>query len=151
MHVVSLGVGAPERELIDAHLIALPPESRRFRLNAGQAWAGEVVRRTPTTITLRNPRVFHGAPEGFPDLCGWDAVVVTPDMVGTVVAIFAADEVKANGGRLSVAQKMFRACLERMGGRFRVVVNPADPRSRSSPGARTGVRGTPGGPRHRSS
>lgn len=114
-------MGAPERELILQRLSNLAPEDRRFRLNAGQAWTGEIVRRTPTTLVLRNPRVFHGAPEGWPDLCGWDSVVVTPEMVGQTLAVFAGEEVKAHGGRLSRVQRLFRDCLVRMGGRWRVI------------------------------
>jgi hypothetical protein len=114
-------MAAPERELIDARLRELPADSRRFRINAGQGWVGEIVRRTPTTITLRNPRVFHAAPEGWPDLAGWDCVLVTPEMVGTRLAVFAGEEVKAGRGRLSVVQRLFRDCLLRMGGRWTTV------------------------------
>ena len=114
-------MGAPERELIDRRLSSLTPEERRFRLNAGQAWVGTVVRRTRDTITLRNPRVFHGAPIGWPDLFGWDAVVVTSEMVGSTVAVAAGEEVKSGNLRLTPIQRLFRACLLRMGGRFRTL------------------------------
>ena len=114
-------MGEPERELILQRLSNLSPEERRFRLNAGQGWTGEIMRRTPTTLVLRNPRPFHGAPEGWPDLCGWDSVLVTQAMVGTRLAVFAGEEVKAHGGRLSRVQARFRDCLTRMGGYWRVL------------------------------
>jgi hypothetical protein len=125
-------VAAPERALIDARLAALPPESRRFRLNAGTAWQGRaqrVARATqvvlrPGDVLLRQARAFHGAPEGWPDLFGWDSVTITQAMVGTVVAVAAGEEVKAGRGRLSAVQRLFAACLVRMGGRFVTVRGP---------------------------
>ena len=114
-------MGAPEREIIDARLSTLAADERRFRINAGAGWTGDIVRRTATTITLRNPRVFHGAPEGWPDLFGWDSVVVTQAMVGSRIAVAVGEECKAGKGRLSRLQAMFRDCLIRHGGKFRVL------------------------------
>lgn len=123
-------MGAPERRLIDARLASLAPHERRFRLNAGVAWTGDVVRHTRDAIVIRNPRPFHGAPPGFPDLFGWDAVVVTQDMVGCVIAVASGEEVKAGTGRLSRVQRLFRDCLLRMGGRWRVVTS-GEPRRKA--------------------
>jgi len=114
-------MGAPERTIIEGRLAGLAPDERRFRINAGQGWTGEIIWHTRTTLVLRNPRAFHAAPAGWPDLAGWDSVVVTPEMVGTRLAVFVGEEVKAGRGRLSRVQVMFRDCLTRMGGRWRVV------------------------------
>jgi hypothetical protein len=114
-------MGAPERDLINSRLASLQPHERRFRINAGLAWTGEIVRRTRTTITLRNPRPFHAAPPGWPDLAGWDSVSVTPEMVGQLVAVFAAEEMKTGRQRLSRLQRLFRDCLLRMGGEYRII------------------------------
>ena len=114
-------MAAPERSIIEARLASLRPHERRFRINAGAGWTGEVLRRTATTITLKEPRVFHAAPPGWPDLFGWDAVIVTPEMVGTVIAVAVGEEVKTGRGRLSRVQRLFRDCLLRMGGEYRII------------------------------
>jgi hypothetical protein len=121
-------MGAPERKLINEILKNLPKNKRLFRINAGTGWTGEVVRKTENSITLKNPRIFHGAPTGWPDLAGWETVEITPEMVGQKIAVFVAEEVKATGG-LSKIQKLFRDTLENMGGIFRVVKSdPQAPR-----------------------
>ena len=130
-------MGAPERAIIEGRLASLEPHERRFRINAGQGWVGEehrVHRPTPFVlypgdVLLRRASVLHAAPSGWPDLAGWDSVVVTPEMVGTRIAVFVGEEIKAGRGRLSRVQVMFRDCLTRMGGRWRVIRDPAWHRS----------------------
>lgn len=73
-------------------------------------------------LLLVGPRPFIGAPEGFPDVIGWDTVEITTNMVGQKIAVFVGEEFKATG-RLSRVQKIFGALLTRMGGLFRVVRN----------------------------
>ena len=51
-------MGQAERDLIDERFANLTSEEYRVRLNAGQGWAGEIVKRTQTTLTLKNPRAF---------------------------------------------------------------------------------------------
>lgn len=124
-------MGAPERKLINETLKNLPENKRLFRINAGTGWTCSPsdmihVRKAmtipvfPGYIVMRKPRIFHGAPNGWPDLAGWETVEITPEMVGQKIAVFIAEEVKATGG-LSDIQKMFRDTLEKMGGVFRVV------------------------------
>lgn len=108
-----------ESDRIREILASLPPEQRLFRINSGMGWAGKVIRRTPDMIVLENPRPLHAAPDGWPDLCGWTEVEITPDMVGRKMAVFIGVEVKVTG-RLSKAQKAFRDILGAMGGGFRV-------------------------------
>jgi hypothetical protein len=121
-----------ERDLIDARLRLLGDSQRRFRINAGQAWAAApkdtlhpsrpmTVRVMPGDVILRRARVFHGAPKGWPDLCGWDSIVITPEMVGQTVAVFVGEEFKTPHVRMSPEQGIFRDCLTRMGGRFEVM------------------------------
>jgi hypothetical protein len=125
-------MGAPEHQLINDRLVSLTPEERRFRINAGQGWVASpkdtlhifkstTIRVNRGDIVLHHARVFHGAPPGWPDLFGWDAVVITPEMIGKIIAVAAGEEVKAGRGRLSVVQRLFRDCLLRMGGRWRMV------------------------------
>ena len=108
-----------ESERIREILAALSPEERLFRINSGMGWAGKIVRHEPGMIILKNPRPFHGAPEGFPDMCGWTVKEITPDMVGQHIAVFTAVEVKVTG-KLTKAQEAFKRVLETMGGVFRV-------------------------------
>jgi hypothetical protein len=105
---------------MNERLDTLPQNARLFRINAGSAWAGEIIKRTADMIILKNPRPFHGAPKGWPDLAGWETVTVTPEMVGKKVAIFLGEEVKLTGG-LNKYQKFFKEIIENMGGIFRVL------------------------------
>ena len=72
-------------------------------------------------IVLRYPRVFHGAPKGWFDLCGWDTITITQNMVGTKIAVFVGEEIKAKGDRLRPLQKKLGELLQRMGGIWRVI------------------------------
>jgi hypothetical protein len=110
-----------ERDLITTHLAALTPDQRRFRINAGMAWTGQVTRINATDVIIRNARPFHGAPAGFPDTVGFDSVVITSGMVGQRVAIFCGEEYKTGRQQLSREQKLFRAMAERLGAVFRVI------------------------------
>lgn len=100
-------------------LASMPPEQRLFRINSGMGWSGKVVRHTKDMLVLKNPRPFHAAPPGWPDICGWTEIEITPEMVGQKIAVFTAVEVKVTG-RLSKAQAAFKAVLETMGGIFKV-------------------------------
>jgi len=106
---------------------------RLFRANAGMAWAGRVVTRNARTITLADPRPFHGMPEGFADLVGWRSVDIDASMVGQRVALFVAVEVKHGSGRASAAQKRFRDAVLAAGGIAVVVHSEAEAESALSP------------------
>ena len=109
-----------ERKIIDDILSTLPENKRLFRINAGMAWAGGIVRQDRNNIILRNQRPFHGAPKGWPDLAGWETIEITSDMIGQKIAVFVAEEVKATGS-LSNEQENFKNTLEKMGGIFRII------------------------------
>jgi hypothetical protein len=110
-----------EQELIKKRLRGLDPERERlFRINAGMGWSGEILRREKTHIVLGNPRPLHAAPSGWPDLCGWETVEITPEMVGEKIAVFVGEEMKFSGS-LRPNQRRFRDMLLRMGGIHRVV------------------------------
>lgn len=87
--------------------------SRLFRMNVGLAWIGTITTVThPTTVTLhkgdvliRNARPFKSGIKGMSDLVGFHTVTVTPEMVGSEIAIYAAIEVKGKGGRVTDPQK----------------------------------------------
>ena len=89
---------------------------RLFRANAGVAWIGKITGRTPTSITIENPRAFHGMIEGFPDLVGWRSVTITPEMVGSTLAVFVVVEGKLPGRKPSAEQSTFRRIVLKAGG-----------------------------------
>lgn len=113
-------MGSKERQKIDEILQNLPANKRLFRINAGNAWTGKLLKRDRKHIILANPRVFHGAPNGWPDLCGFESIEVTPDMIGKKIAIFVGEEIKVTG-RMSDVQQNFKSLVEAMGGRFEVI------------------------------
>lgn len=109
----------PEKEIINRILSSLPENKRLFRINSGMGWTGKFLFKDCRRGVIENPRPLHAAPKGWPDLCGWETIIVTPDMIGNQIAVFVGEEVKATG-RLSREQKKFKELLERMGGIFRV-------------------------------
>jgi hypothetical protein len=110
-------MGRRETAKIHEILSALSDDKRLFRINSGMGWIGKILNRKKGIIVLENPRPLHAAPTGWPDLCGWESVTITPEMVGQTVAIFTGEEVKVTG-KLSPDQIRFREIIERMGGRF---------------------------------
>jgi hypothetical protein len=114
-------MGQAEHGLIASYLASLTPDKRRFRINAGMGWTGDVTRLKNGDILIHNPRPFHGGPRGFPDIAGWDCVEITPGMAGQKIAVFTGEEFKTGKLKLSREQGLFKKCLERMGGVFRVI------------------------------
>lgn len=110
-----------EQEAIRRRLLALDPSRERmFRINAGVGWTGSQIRRMRDAIIISDPRPLHAAPIGWPDLCGWRTVTVTPDMIGMKIAVFCGEEFKLTGD-LRSEQRAFRDILETMGGAYTVV------------------------------
>ena len=81
------------------------PHLRLFRNQVGQ---------------LPDPRtgrpVQFGLARGSADLIGWRTVVVTPEMVGTKLAVFTSIEVKTPSGRLTPAQSAWLGTVRSAGG-----------------------------------
>jgi len=96
--------------------------ARLFRQNTGMAWVGNVTRNRDGSITIRNPRPFHAGVTGMSDLGGWVPVQVTPDMVGSTVAIYAQVEVKENG-RPTKEQIAWIDAVNKAGGRAGIARN----------------------------
>lgn len=63
---------------------------------------------------------------GGSDLIGWRQTIITPDMVGKPVAIFAAIEVKTATGRITEAQQNFIDQVNKAGGIAGVVRSAED-------------------------
>jgi hypothetical protein len=68
------------------------------------------------TGALRDPRtgrlITFGLAPGSPDLVGWRSVLVTPEMVGSRLAVFCGVEVKTPAGRVRPEQTHW---LDRLG------------------------------------
>jgi len=81
------------------------PHLRLFRNQVGQ---------------LPDPRtgrpVQFGLARGSADLIGWRTVTVTPDMVGTRLAVFTSIEVKTPTGRLTPQQHAWLGTVRGAGG-----------------------------------
>lgn len=98
-----------------------------WRLNTGIAWvgAGKPIRNKDGSVTLAAARPItlgFGMVDGKPvvgasDLCGLTSIIVTPEMVGTRVAVFTAIEAKReSGGKKSDDQKDFVQFVRDAGG-----------------------------------
>jgi hypothetical protein len=70
--------------------------------------------------SLPDPRtgrlVTFGLAKGSADLIGWRTVVVTPEMVGTRLAVFLSIEVKTPKGRVRPEQRNWQAAVLAAGG-----------------------------------
>lgn len=60
--------------------------------------------------------IRYGLGVGSSDLIGWRSITITPDMVGTKVAVFTAVEVKTPTGRPTEAQLNFIDQVRKAGG-----------------------------------
>ena len=72
--------------------------------------------------------VRYGLCPGSSDLIGFRTVVITPDMVGQRVAVFAAVEVK-DRGRLTSEQQAFITMVQQAGGMAGVAHNTDEARA----------------------
>ncbi len=107
--------------------------ARLFRQQVGMAWVGDakrvsrsdMVRVYPGDVVIRNARPFHAGVVGMSDLGGWVPVVVTVDMVGSTVAVYAQVEVKVNT-KASKEQAAWIAAVNNAGGRAGVARDDND-------------------------
>ena len=71
------------------------------------------------TGTLRDQHgrpVSFGLCKGSADLIGWRTVTITPEMVGTQVAVFTSIEVKTPTGRVKPEQQQWLDAVQAAGG-----------------------------------
>jgi len=70
--------------------------------------------------TLPDPRtgrpVQFGLARGSADLIGWRTITITPDMVGTQLAVFTSIEVKTPTGRIRPEQQAWLGAVQGAGG-----------------------------------
>lgn len=98
--------------------------NRLFRRNVGLGWIGQATKFNradmitvrPGDVLIRNARPFHNGEVGQSDTYGWKCVLITQEMVGTVIAQHAELEVKFGTGRETKEQRDWRECVNRAGG-----------------------------------
>lgn len=70
--------------------------------------------------SLPDPRtgrlVTFGLARGSADLIGWRTITITPDMVGTQLAVFTSIEVKTPNGRIRPEQEAWLGAVRAAGG-----------------------------------
>lgn len=98
---------------------------RLWRNSVGLGWVGKstrIDRAGPVhlnagDVVIRNARPLHaGLFKGSGDLIGAVSVVITPEMVGRTVAVFASVEDKGPGDTSSPEQKNWAAQVRALGG-----------------------------------
>lgn len=100
--------------------------ARLFNTHVGKFWAGRMVGSLPNGDTiLRNARIVNVGVKGQSDLNGWIPVVVTPEMVGTTVAIRVEIEVKTTD-RPSPEQIAWIEAVKKSGGRAGIARTAAE-------------------------
>lgn len=93
------------------------PHVRVFNCPTGVFYQGEIVERTTTTITLKNPRrVDVGLVKGGSDLIGWRSLLITADMVGSRIAQFLGIETKDKYKKPTAEQIQFITVVNNAGG-----------------------------------
>lgn len=106
------------------------PNIRIFRNNVGKCYIGASKSFTrPQTVNVKvgdvliqNARYFDsGLCVGSSDLIGLQAVEITPEMVGTKIAVFLAVEVKTPTGTVKSHQLSFIEMVRKLGGRGLIV------------------------------
>lgn len=74
----------------------------------------------------------HGRPvqfglcKGSADLIGWRTITITPEMVGTQVAVFTSIEVKTQTGRVKPEQQQWLQAVQAAGGIAGIARNVED-------------------------
>lgn len=101
-------------------------DTRLFRQQSGEYWAGKATHRRDGSIVIQNPIRVHVGFNGLSDLGGWRSVVVTPEMVGQRVAVYVALEVKNERGLVSPDQASFVQQVKEAGGIGAVVRSVED-------------------------
>jgi len=102
------------------------PSVRIFRNNVGSAFIGASKKFTQSQtvnvksgdVLIQNARYFDaGLCVGSSDLIGLKAVKITPEMVGTELAVFVAIEVKLPNGKVQDNQINFIEMVKKLGGK----------------------------------
>lgn len=116
----------------------ISPFGTYFRTNVGKAWTGNEILRPksgqpvqvtlyPGDVLIRKARPFStGMPPGASDINGMTRVLVTPQMVGTTLAVFTAIEVKKPGEKRTPEQVNYQRQVKESGGLCGVACSAED-------------------------
>jgi hypothetical protein len=116
-----------ETELYPRILTALSRGGTRlFRQQVALSWMGQIVARTPDTITLLHPRALKVGAPGISDFAGIHAIEVTEDLLGARVGVYVAIEAKGPRGRVTPEQRNFLAMIQSLGGRAGIARSVAE-------------------------
>lgn len=107
--------------------------ARLFRQQVGMAWVGRAVKIDRPglyavkkgDVVIHSARPFHAGVEGMSDLGGWVSVEITPDMVGSTLAVVAQAEIKENA-RPTKEQLAWIAAVNKAGGRAGIARSEKD-------------------------
>lgn len=92
-------------------------DSRLFRNHVAKGWTGELVKIEGPFTILRNARHgTFGLCVGSSDTIGIKRTLITPQMVGRLLGVFTAIEVKDAGGRRRDEQIKFVRMVQNFGG-----------------------------------
>lgn len=88
-----------------------------FRTNVGQAWTGDnVIHNSDKSVTIINARPFQtGLPKGFSDLLVISPTIITPEMIGQLIARAGFLEIKTKTGRVRPEQVNFIEQMQKLG------------------------------------
>ena len=114
-------MGDAAKELENERLLNQGPNKRLFKTDAGPCYQGEVIKHDGNMLILKNPRKLQGLPKGWPDLTGFESVVITPEMVGQKIAVFVGEEIKAGRDVMRPDQKKMQKLIEMFGGVYRII------------------------------
>ncbi len=98
---------------------------RIFRCNVGEGWIGKAIFFSkpakievyPGDVIIRKAKRIHfGLTPGQGDYIGWTSKIITPEMVGKLVAIFTSLELKTETGKIRPEQISFSDAVNRAGG-----------------------------------
>jgi hypothetical protein len=121
--------------LVRLRLAATRRGARLFRNNTGLGWVGkftafhkpQMVRVNKGDVLVREARPLHaGIGKGGSDLIGWTPVTITPDMVGTTLAVFTAVEAKTEGVAVTPEQAAFVHAVLDQGGKAGIAFHEDD-------------------------
>ena len=102
-------------------------KSTLWRNNTAQGWAGKIIGKGPSYVTLSDPYPLRAwLFVGSSDLIGITEVIITPEMVGQKIGRFTAFEVKTDSGKTSKEQKVFIDFVKSKGGIAGVVRSEED-------------------------
>lgn len=102
--------------------------TRIFRQQSAMAWAGKVVNRTATTVTLANPYALRIGTPGMADLGGCTSVIITPEMIGQRIAIDVQIECKSIAKYATPDQRSYLQTMQALGVRCGIARSVEDAR-----------------------